>query len=1043
MRERERAAERRQLTVMFCDLVGSTALAGRLDPEELRELLRSYHLACSEVTARYGGYIAQYLGDGVLVYFGYPDAHEDDARRAVYAGLEIMDAVRRLAHGAGREISLAARAGIHTGPVVAGEVGAGAGRQQLALGLTPNIAARLQALAEPYGVLISRATDGLVQGFFECESLGRRELKGIEERVEVLRVARALDVRSTFESAVARGLSHAVGRVRELEALVSAYESVARGEGRVALVSGEAGIGKSRLVLMLRERLAPGEQAWLVAPCSPYDQTSAWSPIVELLHKFFQFRREDGGPERLVRIEGALRPLDLPTQRAVPLFASLLGVPYTGRYPELELGPQKQRELTIETLIATLLRLTEARPLVLTVEDLHWSDPSSLELLDRLVERVSEARLLLILTFRPSFSSAWNGAGHILRLPLERLAEEEAAVLVTDVTGGRRLPPELVRRVLAHADGVPLFIEELTRSLLESGVLEESDQGYELTSALSSLAIPATLNDSLMARLDRLGPAREIAQLAAVIGREFGRGLLAAVAEVESAALEPKLEELVESGLVQRRRSGGEELFAFKHALVREAAYATLLRRTRQEYHRRVAGVLAADPAIAEMRPELLALHLAEAQLPEPAIRAWLKAAELAMSRWASTEAIEHLTRGLKVLAALPEGAERNRLELELQSALGRALTSARGYAAPEVERTYARALELCERMGDSVQLFWMLWGLGGYYMVRGDLMRPIRKQMLRLAQTLGDPSIAVEGHFANGIIEFYLGGLAVACRDLDRAVELDTPGRSEARNLVIGVDGGITAASFGAMANWLAGRAARAAALAEECEALAHRLRHTYSYAFALTHIAFLHLMRRHLSAAMTRAAEALSIAEEKGFLVFKPMCGLVLGWAATHEAEAPERGLTIMRHSLDGWREAGALIWQTYFLAHLADRHTALGGLDEADALLQEALEAAHRTHERFWEPELHRLKGNVGLARGDDETAEAAYRRALEVADSQGARALALRAARALARLLRDTGRETEARASLQAALAALEDAASSPDVAEAMELLQVMA
>ena len=1033
-------AERRQITVVFCDVVGSTALSARLDPEELREVVRSYQGAAAAVIERYGGHVAQYLGDGILSYFGYPVAHEDDARRAVYAGMGVVDAVRELGRAPGRTLALAVRVGIHTGPVVAGEIGGGEHREWLALGLTPNIAARLQALAEPHEVVVSAATLGLTQGSFESEPLGFKNLQGVDDPVEVFRITQSLDVRSASEMAADRGLPPAVGRTQEIEQLVTAFHSAARSEGQVMLISGEAGIGKSRLVRMLRDRLAAEEHTWLIGRCSPYDQTSPWNPIVDLFQRIFEFRTDDAAEERLTRIEEGLRRLRIPLERSVPLYASWLGVPYGNPYSRLEMAPQKQRELLMESLVTAVLQLTEDRPVVLAIEDLHWSDPSSLELLQRLADKAPSARLLPVLTFRPTFDSPWNGAPHITHLSLERLPETDATELMTGVAGGRTLPTEVAQRIVEQAGGVPLFVEELTRAVLDSELLVEEEDGLKLTGSLSDLAIPATLQESLAARLDRLGPARSVAQLAAVLGREFTRDLVTAVAGDEEPDLDAGLDELLRSGLVTRRTEADRDSFVFKHALVREAAYESLLRARRQQLHRRVAEVLARDPEVAEGRPDLLGLHYAESGLVEPSVRAWLRAAELGMSRWASAEAIEHCTRGLDTLRGFPKGEEGDTLEISLQSALGQALTSAKGYAAPEVEITYARAVELCERLGDSVQLFWMLWALGGYYMVRGDLTLPIRTQMLRMAQTLGEPSIEVEGHFANGIIEFYLGGVDIACRDLDKAVELDTPGRTEPRKLIIGVDGGVTATCFGAMANWLAGKTARAAHLAEECEALGTRLDHVYSYAFALTHTSFFHQMRRDIVAASTRATEALSIAEEKGFAVFLPMCGFVLGWAQTYQDDNPEGGLELMRQCLDGWRGGGALIWQTYFLSHLADRHVALGRIQEADDLLNEALEAAAGTLERFWEVELRRLKGVVAAAQSDRGGAEAAYRDAVDLSRSRGVRSLEVRALLSLTRHLSVDGRTAEVQDMLEEALAGLEAGPPSPDITEGRSLLE---
>src|SRR5262245_6630222 len=603
------AAERRQLTVLFCDLVDSTGLASRLDPEELREVIRAYQETCAEVIQRFEGHIAQYLGDGLLVYFGYPLAHEDDAQRAVRAGLGMLQSMGRLNARlqAEQAVRLALRLGVHTGLVVVGEMGGGARREQLALGETPNLAARLQALAESDTMVISGATARLVEGVYECRALGLQSLKGIAEPVPIYQVVGERRAQSHFDMADAATLTPLVGREQEVGLLLERWAQVQEGRGQVVVLSGEAGIGKSRLVQVVKAHVAGAPHTRWACRALPYHQNSALYPLLDLFERALQLQSEDSPDARLGKLEEALTAAVVPLQEVVPLLAALLSLPLPPRYAPLTLSPQRQKEQTLHAILAVLLALADQQPVLFIVEDLHWVDPSTLELLDLLIDQVPSACIFTLLTCRPEFHLPWTLRAHLTQLTLSRLPRTQAETLVGRVTAGKALPGEVLQQITARTDGVPLFVEELTKMVLESGLLHEGDDRYELAGPLPPLAIPTTLHDSLMARLDRLAAVKAVAQLGATLGRAFPYALLQAVSPLDEGTLQQALVQLVEAELLYQRGVPPQATYLFKHALIQEAAYQSLLKSTRQQYHQRIAQVLAEQFSdIAETQPELL-----------------------------------------------------------------------------------------------------------------------------------------------------------------------------------------------------------------------------------------------------------------------------------------------------------------------------------------------------------------------------------------------------------------------------------------------------
>jgi class 3 adenylate cyclase/tetratricopeptide (TPR) repeat protein len=804
-------AERRPLTVMFCDLVGSTALSAQLDPEDLREVVRAYQTTCAEVIQRFDGHIAQYLGDGLLVYFGYPQAHEDDTQRAVHTGLGILTAMGDLNTHLQQDkgIQLAIRVGIHTGLVVIGDMGGQGRQEQLALGETPNIAARIQGLAAPNTIAVSEATYRLVQGYFVCQDLGAQALRGVTESVRVYQVLGESGIHSRFEVAQTRGLTPLVGREQEVGLLLDRWAHVKDGQGHVVLLTGDAGIGKSRLIQMLKDHVADEPHVRWACRSSEYYQNTALFPLTDLFQRILRFEAYETPDAKWEKLEHALSQYRLPLEESVQLFAPLLSVPIPEHhYPPLNLSPQRQRQKILETIVTILLQLAEQQPVLFILEDLHWTDPTTLEWLNLLIDQTPTASILVLLTCRPHFQPAWHHRSYLTESTVHRLPHAQVEQIVTGMTDGKTLPQEVLQQIIAKTDGVPLFVEEMTKAILESGYLKEVDAHYEVTGSFSTFAIPATLHDSLMARLDRLVSAKGIAQYAAVIGRQFPYELLQAVSQLDEPTLQRELGRLVEAEIVYQRGLPPQAAYLFKHALIQDAAYQSLLRSTRQQYHQRIVQVLAEQfPETAETQPELLAQHYTEAGLTEQAVASWQRAGQQASQRSANLEAIQHLTKGLELLVMLPETQVRAQRELDLQIALGPALMAIKGFGAPEVEQTYTRARALCQQVGEPTQFFPALIGIGTFYMASGKLQtaRELQEQLLSLAQRQQAPALLLHAHLALGATLLHLGELAQARVHLEQGICLYDQHPSHAPSFVSD-DPGVSGRRLVALALWLLG---------------------------------------------------------------------------------------------------------------------------------------------------------------------------------------------------------------------------------------------
>jgi class 3 adenylate cyclase/predicted ATPase len=1035
-------AERRQLTIMCCDLVRSSELAVRLDPEDLRQVIGAYHTCIKEIIARYQGTIARYMGDGVLAYFGYPQAHEDDAEQATRAGLALVEAVAGVQTDIGTELHV--RVGIATGTVVVGDlIGEDAAREEAVVGETPNLAARLQAQAEPDTVLIAGTTRSLLGELFEYRMLGKVPVKGSGDPVPVWQVTGTSAVDSRFEALHGTNLTPLVGREPEIALLLERWERAKEGDGQVVLLSGEPGIGKSRIVQELRGRLSDELYTRVSHYCSPYHTSSPLYPVIALLERAAGFDRTDTADAKLDKLEALLAPSATDVQEATRLLAAVLAIPADHRYPPLALTPQRQKQRTLELLVEQLAGLAGQRPVLAVYEDAHWIDPSTFELLGLVIQRVQRLPALVLITFRPEFVPPWTSHAHVTRLSLSRLTRRHGSDIALRVTGGRVLPAEVLEQIVSRTDGVPLFIEELTKAVVESGLLQDAGGRLELTGPLPPRAIPTTLYDSLMARLDRFAPVKEVAQIGAVFGREFSYQLLAAVIDIPAAQLDQALGQLVASELVFQRGTPPEAMYSFKHALVQDTAYQSLLRSKRHQLHAKIARMMEERfPEIAEARPELLAHHFTEAGLASQAIVYRQRAGERDLERSAYAEAISQLKQGLELLEALPDRPERVRQELSLRLALGSALTATRGYADPEVGDAYLQARELCRELGEAPpQLFPALHGLYRFYHVRGQLQaaREPGEQLLKMAVSVQDSGLFVEAHRALGVPLFWLGDVTRALENLEQGARLYRAQKHRSHATMFGTDPGVVCLSYGALALWHVGHPEQAYNRSCEALALARNLSHHHSLALALVFAAWLHQFRREPRAAREHAEAAIAICSEQGFPLFMSMGTILRGWALGQEGRG-EEGVAQMRRGLADLRATGAGLWQPTFLSLIAEADGRIGQARRGLEVLGEAMAIVDRNDERFYEAELHRLKGELLLSTpADPSGAERCFRIALEIAGRQRAKSLELRAACSLARLCAREGRRSEAHDLVAPIYGSFSEGFGMPDHQEAKALL----
>jgi class 3 adenylate cyclase/tetratricopeptide (TPR) repeat protein len=1005
--------ERRQLTVMFCDLVGSTALSEKLDPEELRSVLHAYRTHCGDVIARYDGFVARYVGDGILTYFGWPTAHEEDAERAVRAALEIVLTVKR----ASTNEDLSVRIGIATGPVVVGEQAGTGDESRLAVGSTPNLAARLQGLAAADQIVIAASTRRLVGNAFELTDQGEQDLKGIAEPVHAWRVERALVTESRFDANRGGGtLTPLVGRDEELDLLLRRWSQARDGEGQVVLLAGEAGIGKSRILTALRERLeAQGVQA-LRFQCSPYYVNSAFWPIIDNLERTLKCARDETTDTKLDKLEALIvtrygRPL-----ADVRFVASILSISCNERYGALTMTPQKHKDETLRTLVNLTEAAARQQPCVMLFEDAHWADPTTLEVLDFLIDRVRTVPLLVVLTHRSEFQSRWSQQGHVGALNLSKLTRAQSAAIVSALAGGKGLPGVLAEQILTRADGVPLFVEELTKSILESGELKAAGDRYEYSGSARAVTIPITLRDSLMARLDRFMPVKEIAQIGAAIGREFSYELVAAVAPMPQAQLDNALMRLIESGMAFRRGTPPDAVYTFKHALVQDAAYDSLLKSRRQELHAKIARVIEQRfPNVKTTEPEVLAHHLTEAGLAEAAIPLWQAAGAHALKRMALTEAISHLNQGLELVSLLPRSSQRDANELGLRTLLGTAWLGLKGWPTPEVWTSLHPALAIAKSLGRHDALLPILWGLTCNVETQGRIAEalPWVEEMLELAKATGDADLLVTGHGLACSCYCFAGEFTKAAEHADKVLDLYDPETHRHLTDILYRDPKTSAGIFGSISTWVLGYPDRALRLNDEAEANARRRGHPFDLGFALTMGALEFDHRFTHGELRKRAEECERLGRENSLPVLWAMLApKSYGLALIREGKV--EGIAHLKAGLASWEATGGKVCNPSWNSPLVEAMALAGDLDDALQLIDEIIAQIERPgwEERLHYAEILRLKGWMLWLKGDLEGAERNYLASLDCARRQQAKMWELRTSTSLARLWQSQGKRHDA-------------------------------
>ena len=1016
-------AERRQVTVMFSDLVGSTALAAQMDPEDLRELISAYHKCVAETVRRFGGFVAQYLGDGVLVYFGYPEAHEDDAERAVRAGLEVIVALGAIKTPA----LLQTRVGIATGLVVVGDLtGLGEGRESAIIGETPNLAARLQGIAEPNSVVIAEATRRLLGNLFELRDLGTRELKGLAKPVRAWLALRESTVESRFEALHPSGLTALVGRDEETELLLRRWSRAKGGNGQVVLISGEPGIGKSRLTAALLEAVGPEPHTRLRYFCSPQHTDSAFYPIIGQMERAAGFLYNDTPQQKLDKLDAPLAETSTSIEDAV-LIAEMLSLPNDGRYPALELAPQQRRQKTMEALTTQIETLSRQKPVMMILEDAHWVDPTSLEAFGRAIDRIRRLKVLLLVTFRPEFDVPWVARPYVTALIVNRLAEHEAGAIIDRIAGNKPLSAGIRQDIIERSDGIPLFVEEMTKAVLEAGGEIAAERAI---AALPSraLAVPASLHASLMARLDRLGgPAKELAQIAAAIGREFSHPLLASVVRQPEAELESALNRLVVAGLLFRRDEPPHATYLFKHALVQDAAYGTLLREPRRTLHARIAETIESEFAdIAENRPELLARHWTEAGVIDKAAFLWGKAGQRSLARSALVEAAEQLRRALDQIATLPSTPVLRGEQIKLQIALVNALMHVKGYAAPEPKAAVEQARQFIERaeaLGeppeDPLLLFSALYGVwaASYVAFNGDVTHELASQFVALAEKQDQVVPLMIGHrlIANSLM--LTGDIAKGREHYNQAFAFYDPAKHRSLATRFGQDVGVSIFVYRALAHWMLGYPDKALADANHALEDARAGGQAGTLMYAQFHTSLTNVLCAKYAAAVAESDEVVRLADEKNAAIWKALATMQKGCVLALSGKAPE-GIKMITSGITTYKSTGSRVYLPIFLAHLSRAYAEVGQFDDAWYSIGEALSAVEATKERWYEAEINRISGEIALKLPQlgPSQAEAYFERALTIARAQHAKSWELRAAMSAARFWRDRGMRDKARALL---------------------------
>jgi class 3 adenylate cyclase/predicted ATPase len=1032
--------ERRHLTVLFCDIVGSTALAVQLDPEELSGVIRRFQATCTTLITHNGGYVARFMGDGILAYFGYPQAHEDDAENAVRAGLDLVAKVGQLLLPSNEPLQV--RVGIATGLVIVRPTtGEGSAPEQRVFGEILNLAARLQSSAPPNSVVVAKSTRDLLGEGFVCDQLGLCEVEGVSEPIAVSRITGERAVESRFDAKRSAKLTQFVGRQHELRQLLEAWTQAKEGQGQVVLLCGEPGIGKSRIAIALFD-LIRDPHITMRIQCSSHHIRSPFHPVIRQLSRAADFEREDGSEVKLEKLEAMLSRVGQASLANAALFAALLSIPNAGRYPAVELTPQRRKDLTIAALIRYLLDLAGTQPVLFICEDVHWIDPTTIELLNQTIKAIKALPVLFLVTFRPEFFPPWLDEPNVKMLRLERLGRVQVEAMIADITSGKKLPDEVLEQIIHKTDGVPLFVEELTKTVLESGFLKEAGNQYVTQDSLPVRAVPATLHDSLMARLDRLAQIKEIAQIGAALGREFSYRLLAAVAPISGAPLRAALAQFAAADLIFGRGDPPDATYVFKHALVQDAAYSSLTRSKRQQLHSGIANALKKQfSETVETQPELMAHHLEQAGLAEQAIEYLRIAGQRAIERSANAEAIGHLKNALRLLESLPAGGQRTRVAFELETMLAQALIAGRGYAATETKETLLRARALLDDSTEPSQKFSVLYGLWACYYVggEGDMLPRAAAELLAEAKRHGQTAALCLSHRLLGTTYISMARFDAARQHLERAQALYDPQHHPPFRYQYGQDIGATVLCYLSWALWHLGYVDQASRFAADAVKHAEALAHPFTLAYTIGHArGMMDVFRRRPDETRSYAALIVSICNEHGFPFWAASGQVLEGWAATCHGDT-DKGVKLLRAGLAAWRETGARLWLPIYLALEAEGLSKAGDRDAALQTIDEAIATSKETGEQWAVAEVLRMKARLLASRAAVGEIEALLSESIEIARRQQARCWELRAACDLARLWQQQGRDIEAFNLLRSIYDQFTEGFDTPDLLNAKAIL----